>query len=289
MILIIILIGMAFEHFVGVDDKMRRFAWFNDYVRWLENRLARHTVWNGAGGIIITLSGPLLLVVLIVWILSGLFFPLALLFSLAVLIYSLGPRYLNPQLDELIDAMEQGERERIKDLMSAFSDNDGAFQNDQELLENILIDANERLFGVLFWFIALGPFGAMLYRLACIIRQQQSNIHGHYAESAQDLYNILNWLPARLFTLGNAVTGNMVDAMEAWREAEKQSLSVNDDVICAGGLGALSYQQQESAADDEFVLQDKIYWLHALQGLLNRTLLAWLTVLGLMTLSGWLT
>lgn len=288
MTLIIILIGMAFEHFAGVDDKLRRFARFNDYVRWLENRLARHTVWNGAGGIVITLAGPLLLVALIAWVMSGLFFPLALLFSLAVLIYSLGPRYLNPQLDELIDAMEQGDRERIKELISAFSDNDDAFQNDQELLENILIEANARLFGVLFWFIVLGPFGAMLYRLACILRCQQSDIHGHYAESAQDLYNILNWLPARLFTLGNAVTGNMVDAMEAWREVEKQSLSVNDDVICAGGLGALSYPQQESAADDESVLHDKIYWLHALQGLLNRTLLAWLTVLGIMTLSGWL-
>ncbi len=289
MTLIIILIGMVFEHFVVVDDKLRRFAWFNDYVRRLENRLARHAVWNGAGGIVMTLAGPLLLVALIAWVLSGLFFPLALLFSLAVLIYSLGPRYLNPQLDELIDAMEQGDRERIKELMAAFSDNDDAFQNDQKLLENILIEANERLFGVLFWFIVLGSFGAMLYRLACILRQQQSDIHGHYAESAQDLYNILNWLPARLFTLGNAVTGNMVDAMEAWREAEKQLLSVNEDVIRAGGLGALSYLQRESAADDASVLHDKIYWLHALQGLLNRTLLAWLTVLGLMTLSGWLT
>jgi membrane protein required for beta-lactamase induction len=279
---------MAFEHFVGVDDKLRRFAWFNDYMRWLENRLALHTVWNGAGGIVITLAGPLLLVVLITWALSEWFTPIALLFSLTVLIFSLGPRYLNPQLDELIDAMEQGDWERIKELMLAFSDNDNTFQNDQELLENILVEANERLFGVLFWFIVLGPFGALLYRLACILRKQQSDIHGHYAESAQDLYNILNWPPARLLTLGNAVTGNMVDAMEAWREVEKQSLTVNEDVICAGGLGALSFQQQESAADDESVLQDKIYWLHALQGLLNRTLLAWLTVLGIMTLYGWL-
>jgi AmpE protein len=288
MTLIIILIGMAFEHFVGVDDKLRRFAWFNDYVRWLENRLARHPVWSGAVGIVITLAGPLLLVALIAWALSGMFFPLALLFSLAVLIYSLGPRYLNPQLDELIDAMEEGDWERIKELMSAFSDDSDAFQNDQKLLENILIEANERLFGVLFWFIVLGPFGAILYRLACILRHQQSDIHGHYAQSAQDLYNILNWLPARLFTIGNAVTGNMVDAIEAWRDAEKQSLAVNEEVICAGGLGALSFQPQENA-DDESVLNDKIYWLRALQGLLNRTLLAWLTVLGLMTLSGWMT
>ena len=287
MTLIIILIGMAFEHFVGVDDKLRRFAWFNDYVRWLENRLAQHSIWNGAGGIVITLAGPLLLVAIITLALSKLFFPLVLLFSLVVLIYSLGPRYLNPQLDELIEALEKGEWERIKELMPAFSADADAFQSDQEILENILVEANERLFGVLFWFIILGPFGAILYRLTCILRQQHTGIHGHYAESAQDLYNILNWLPARLFTLGNAVTGNMVDAIEAWRESEKQSLAVNEDVICAGGLGALYYQPQENP-DDESILNDKIYWLRALQGLLNRTLLAWVTVLGIMTLSGWL-
>ena len=286
MTLIIILIGMAFEHFVGVDDKLRRFAWFTDYVRWLENRLAKHPLWNGAGGIVITFAGPLLMVALIAWALSKLFFPLAMLFSLAVLIYSLGPRYLNPQLDELIDTMEQGDGERFRLLISEYLDDD-ALQDDQDLLEKILVEANERLFGVLFWFIILGPLGSIMYRLACILRHQRSDIHGHYAESALDLYNILNWLPARLFTFGNAITGNMVDAMEAWREAEKQSLAVNDDVIRAGGLGALSYQQQESA-DDESVLNDRIFWLHALQGLLNRTLLAWLTVLGIMTLSGWL-
>jgi AmpE protein len=287
MTLIIILIGMAFEHFVGVDDKLRRFAWFNDYVRWLENRLAQHSMWNGAGGVVITLAGPLLVVALITLALSNLFFPLALLFSLVVLVYSLGPRYLNPQLDELIEALEEGDWDRTRELMSAFSDDADSFQNDQEILENILIEANERLFGVLFWFIVLGPFGAMLYRLTCILREQQRDIHGRYAESAQDLYNILNWLPARLFTLGNAVTGNMVDAMEAWSESEKQSLAVNEEVICASGLGALSYQPQENV-DDESILNDRIYWLRAVQGLLNRTLLAWLTVLGIMTLSGWM-
>jgi hypothetical protein len=79
-----------------------------------------------------------------------------------------------------------------------------------------------------------------------------------------------------------------VDAMEAWRDSEKQSLAVNEEVICASGLGALSYQKQENV-DDESVLNDRIYWLRAVQGLLNRTLLAWLTVLGIMTLSGWMT
>jgi membrane protein required for beta-lactamase induction len=141
---------------------------------------------------------------------------------------------------------------------------------------------------VLFWFIVLGPFGAMLYRLTCILRQQQHDIYGGYAESARDLYNILNWPTARLFSLGNALTGNMVEAMEAWREVEKQSFSVNEKIICASGLGSLDYQPPENA-DEDTLLNDRIYWLRALQGLLNRNLLAWLTILGLMTLSGWLT
>ena len=288
MTLILVLLGMAFEHFVGVADELRRFAWFNDYTRWLENRFAQYPIWNGAAGVIMTLAGPLVIVALFAWGLSKLFLPVGFVFALAVFVYSLGPRYLNPQIDELIEALESADEGRIHELLNAFSAKDDVFQHDQDLIENILIDANARLFGVLFWFIVLGPVGAMFYRLACLLKQQHSDIRGRYAEAVHDLCNILNWPPARLLTLGNALTGNMVNAMEGWRETEQRSLSVNEAVICASGLGALSYQPPEYA-DDDAILEDKIYWLRALQGLLNRTLLAWLTLLGLMTLSGWMT
>ncbi len=287
MTLIIVLIGMAFEHFAGVSDDLRRFNWFQDYAQWLENRLSGSSIWNGVMGVIMTLFAPLLITGLITWLLATFFVPLALLFALVVLIYCLGPRYLNPQLNELIEALEEGDARRIQEQMSAFSPDTTALQNDQSLLENILLEANRRLFGVLFWFIVLGPLGAVLYRLSCILQQQQSGIHGGYADSVRDLYNILNWLPARLFAIGNAVTGNMVDAMEAWREVEQRSLTANDDVIKASGLGSLSYEAPEYT-DDDTLLEDKIYWLRAVQGLLNRTLLAWLSILGLMTLSGWM-
>ena len=286
MTLIIILIGLAVEHFVGVDDEIRRFAWFGRYVSWLEIRCAGNPLWNGAPGIIATMAGPLFLVAFIAWGLSELFYPLFLLFALAVFIYSLGPEYLNPELDDLIDALDNDDETRIQEILSRFSVRQDNLQPDQKLIENILLQANERIFGILFWFIILGPFGAILYRTACILWNRQKGIHGNYSEVAGDLYNILNWPTARLMALGNALMGNMVDAIEAWREAEQQSLSVNEKVICATGLGALNFQHPDY--EEELITDTRIYWLRSLQSLLNRNLVTWLTVLGLMTLSGWM-
>lgn len=284
MTLIIIIIGLAIEHFVGVDDEIRRFAWFDRYVNWLEVRCAGNSLWNGAPGVFVTMAGPLLLVALVTWGLSELFYPFLLLFALAVFIYSLGPEYLNPQLDDLIDALDNNDEARIQDLLSEFSVKQDSLQPDQRLIENILLEANERIFGVLFWFIILGPFGAVLYRTTCILWRRQKGIHGNYSDAAGDLYNILNWPTARLMALGNALMGNMVDAVEAWREAEQQTLSVNEKVICATGLGALNFQHPDY--EEELVTDTRIYWLRSLQSLLNRNLVTWLTVLGLMTLAG---
>jgi membrane protein required for beta-lactamase induction len=286
MTLIIILIGLAFEHFIGVSDKIRRFNWFERYIQWLENRFAGYQYWNSGLGVILTLAGPLFLVALLAWGLSGLFYPLGLLFALAVLVYSLGPRYLNPQLDELIRALENEDETHVQELLSEFSIRQDSLQPDQKLVENILLQANERIFGILFWFIILGPFGAMMYRITCLLWQRQKGIHGEYSVTAGDLYNILNWPTARLMVLGNALMGNMVDAIEAWREAEQQSFSVNEHVICTTGLGALNFQQPDY--NDENISDTRIFWLRAVKDLLNRNLVTWLTILGLMTLSGWL-
>lgn len=286
MTLIIIIIGLAIEHFVGVADEIRRFAWFERYVSWLEIRCGGYPFWNSVPGVVVTMAGPLLLVALFTWGLCELFYPLSLLFALAVFIYSLGPEYLNPQLDDLIEALDEGDETRIQELLSEFSVKQDSLQPDQKLIENILLQANERIFGILFWFLVLGPFGAILYRTACILWKRQKGIHGNYSEAAGDLYNILNWPTARLMALGNALMGNMVDAIEAWREAEQQSFSVNEKVICATGLGALNFQHPDY--EEELVTDTRIYWLRSLQSLLNRNLVTWLTVLGLMTLSGWM-
>ena len=287
MTLFIILLALVIEHFAGVADHMRSPDWFLRYVHALEQRCNRYPFWNGPAGVVITLAGPLFLLAVLIGVFLHFFYPMALVISLVCLLYSFGPGYLNAQLNDFVHALETGDLARIQQISSDFfMDKQDDGQSDRNLLEGILVQANNRYFAVLFWFIVLGPSGAILYRLTAVLVREQIDVRGGYGDSVRDLYNILNWPASRLLALGNALTGSMVDAMEAWRQVEQRSLAVNEDVIRASGLGALHYQPVEN--ETEHLLDDRIYWIRALRGMLNRTLLVWLTVLLLMTLSGWL-
>ena len=68
MTLIIILIALVVEQFVGVTAGFRQLNWFENYLQWLENKIGHHKIWNSAFGIIITLGGPLL----ILWLVASL-------------------------------------------------------------------------------------------------------------------------------------------------------------------------------------------------------------------------
>lgn len=287
MTLIIILIAIVVEQFIGVTAELRQLTWFVNYTHWLENKIGHQKVWNGAFGIIITLSGPLIILVLIIYLLGSLSILFASLISLVILIYSLGHNCLNNELDEYTSALEEGNAAKINQLEAELFQSGNDEDGEQQFIESVFVKTNERLFGVLFWFLLLGPMGAMMYRLAIQLRDQQADIHGSYADSARDLCNILNWLPARLLALGNALSGNLVDALDAWRESEHESLLVNEEVLKASGLGALQYRPGISAIDDS-ITNERLYWMQALQGLLNRTLFIWLTIVGLVSIAGWL-
>lgn len=287
MTLFIILLALLIEHYGGVPDIMRDLGWLPGYVQVLENRCSRFSFWDGPGGVLITLAGPMLLIGILVWIMLNVFYPMAVVVSLVCLLYALGPRRLNAQLDDYVRALEAGEDARVQELTAELSTaEEGGRLSERNLLEGIMLHAYDRLFGVLFWFIVLGPSGAILYRVTATLQHDRRELHGSYTESLKTLNNILNWPAARLFALGNALTGNMVDAMEAWREVEQKSFEVNEDVLCASGMGALNYRQPEDK--NEILLEERIYWIRSLQGMLTRTLLVWLTVLGIVTLSGWM-
>lgn len=287
MTLIIILIAIAVEQFIGVTAELRQLTWFENYTHWLENKIGPQKIWNGASGVIITLAGPLLVVVLFLFLLDSISLIFTFLLSLIILIYSFDNNCLNNELDEYTRALEEDDVGKINQFEAELFQSDDDDAGEQQFIETVFVKTNERLFGVMLWFLLLGPIGALLYRLAIQLRNQQSGIHGSYADSTRDLCNILNWLPARLLALGNALSGNLVDAIDAWRESEHESLQVNEEVIKTSGLGALQYRPGISSIDDT-ISNERLYWMQALQGLLNRTLFIWLTIVGLISIAGWI-
>ena len=286
MTLIILLCGLALEYFLGALDELRQLTWFSRYSDFLENKLVQSMYWNTSAGVIITLAGPLLLILLIDYGLSELFFPLSYLFALAVLLNSFGPVFLDQSLDEYIRALDNEDDVQARHYAAELCNSVAAPELDkdeQEIIGSIFIEANERLYAVIFWFIVLGPFGAMLYRLVNILKFKYQDVHGSYADSVRHLNNILGWPSARLFALGNALAGNMIEAIEAWRANEEISFNVNETVLISTGFGALHYRPGTDMQEDNL---DRSYWVREAQGLINRTLIVWLTVLGIMTIAG---
>ncbi|MGB0712798.1 MAG: regulatory signaling modulator protein AmpE, partial [Gammaproteobacteria bacterium] len=108
----------------------------------------------------------------------------------------------------------------------------------------------DRVFGPVFWFVLFGPFGAVLYRSATLMR---ADIRSRVAAGEQPdafanaliaVHVALAWVPVRFMVLSHSVVGSFVDTMEGWRAYELRCVGRAEDdnaalAVCAG-LGALS-------------------------------------------------
>ena len=280
MTLISIVLGLALVSFLGPRDRFRDYSWFDRYSNWLEMRCNSYSFWDGPAGVVLTPALPLaLLLILAGWLgeISALF---PWLIAMVVFVYSLGAdpsRYFNSLLAIVADNDEAG----LKDLVRELGLDPEQIDNSR-IVRALLLQAHAHLFGVIFWFIILGMTGALLYALTGVMHQRYRDIHGGYSRAVADLRSILMWPSARLLALGFALSGSLEDALNGWRSVQGATLECSEEIIAASGLGAMQFRPEQ---DEEQNFSNQIY---ALQAMINRTLIIWLTVLGLMTIANWL-
>lgn len=280
MTLICILVAFGLEYYLGNLDQYRKFDWFDRYCVWIELNFSKQSLWNGFPGVLLTLVPPLLGLVIITYLLAKLSIIILYLFVIAVFLYSLGPS-VNDILTDYISAVEGDDESRISQIENNLLITED--RNEENLYQSILVRAHDNLFGTIFWFCILGVFGVMLFSLAVRLKDRNVDIHGSYPDAVDKLYTLLIWPSSRLLALGFALGGSLVDALEGWGRVEGFSLGSSRLVIINSGLGALQHnpEQFRETIDHIGILQD-------LQALINRSLIIWLTVLGIMTITGWL-
>lgn len=284
MALLAILLGIFLERFLGSLEEMRRFGWFHALV----NQVRRQSWGDGPGGVAVGILLPLLVVLLASALLGAAGWPLLFLFAVSVLLYSFGPRDLEAEVEAFLDARARGDEEAA--MLYATDVLGGAEAGNADklihgMVEAMLAEAHERFFGVVFWFIVLGPVGALLYRLCSVLRQSTEAEQSAFAEAARRLHHILAWLPARLTALGYALSGSFVDAMHYWREEAPKWLEDSRFILIASGFGALRYQPAEDAEVPPDLAEEDSYVGEAL-ALIRRAALVWLAVLAIFTLAG---
>lgn len=285
MVLLSILIGLGLEYFLGTLDRIRNFSWFKQYSDWLELRCNKYSFWNGPAGVLITLGIPLLLLYFIANRLEDVSTFLSFILAVFIFIVSLGSD-VNRLVSNYIDALKAGDEGSIRGIEHQLGkDNEAGEDYGVEIIHSVMLRAHNHIFAVIFWFIGLGVVGALLYCLVIRMKERFNDIHGGYADAVRNLYSILIWPSARLFAIAIALAGSLVDALEGWREVDGHTIDCSEDVIRMSGSGALQYHVSDTDDENE---QRKEYlgYVQEIRALLNRTLIIWLTVLGIMTLRG---
>lgn len=217
MALIAILAALALERLLG------RLSWwgepflFEQAVRALRRALPWQGFWRSPAVAPFVLLPPLALIGYAETQISN---PLvALAASSLVLLLCLGPRDLADDVNRLLAARAAGRSEEAARLARALQRGPGPDTGHRSLVGALFIQSHERLFGVLFWFFALGPSGAVLYRLCSrlprLLHEDGDSLGARFAD---DLHGLLAWVPARLTALLFGLAGSLDDALRAWAQ-----------------------------------------------------------------------
>jgi membrane protein required for beta-lactamase induction len=287
-----IALALVVDRFLGVLAEWRRWDWFNTWTDWLNQRLGGYGFQDGPAGVILTLAPVLLGVGLLYQGLSELLGLFGFLFAAAVLLFSLGPRCLEDDVEEFEGARLRGSREAACHYADELAGGAAPEEDDPWgtvlATKGVLTEAHERLFGTLFWFAVLGPVGAVLQRLSVVLRGHaiRAGGEGGFVRAADLLHAILAWPSARLLAAGYALSGRFAEAAAALRRRLLRLDADARELLVAVGEGALDRDAAGLRESEEQREGGKP--VAEAFALVRRSLVIWLAVLALMTLSGWL-
>lgn len=284
MALITIIISLFLDRALRHTHDLRDTGWFESYAKKSIQTLSKTIkLNNGWVHLSMVMVFPVLLVSIIQFVLSDFFYGLFyFLFGILIVFYCLGPTCLSSEVDTYLDARSIGDDDEALHYAGVLTGQVASTAPDQqtnEVTRAILSIANERVFSVLFWFVLLGPVGAVLYRLTVIVSSQE-DFEESTVKSASMVTAFLAWLPARLLAIGYALTGHFDGAIQAYRtrSEEVDFLQSNQEVLITTGMGALRHQR----------MTDEISCIRSARDLVVRSIIIWIAVLSLLTLGGWL-
>jgi AmpE protein len=299
--LIALLIGLIVERLATQLFHLRRLRWLDRVIDAGFGLAGRFANWPSLIPVVL-LALVLALPVFAVTFSLGdalLGFPYLVL-AIVVLFFSLGPQDIGEDVDEYCTAVEAGDPARIEQTARAIIEKDvpeEELERIHRVEEGVCIQANNRLFAVIFWFVVLGPLGAWGYRVTDLIRRRAvfidartdagDGMSDRIREAAVLLHGWLAWIPARLTAVGYAAAGHFDAAIGAWRTpSEHKSDSPaehNEHLLARVGTNALAL----SDAEDESLADRAVRGATAANRLVFRLLLIWAVVIAAMTLYGW--
>ena len=299
--LIALLIGLTIERLATQLFHLRRLRWIDRIIDAGFGLADRFASWPA-------LVPVLLLAIALVFPVFAVTFSLGdtlmgfpyLILAIFVLFFSLGPQDIGEDVDEYCRALGSDDDKLIQQTAKAIVEGDvpsEPLDRIRAVEEAVCIQANNRLFAVVFWFVLLGPLGAWAYRVTDLMRRRAvfsatrdeglSDTSTQIQDAATMLHGWLAWIPARLTAIGYAIAGHFDAALAAWRTPPGQHAETpsqhSEALLARVGVGALALHEE----DDEGLTERGVRGATAANQLVFRLLLIWAVVIAAMTLYGW--
>ncbi len=302
MALISIILGLLIDRTFRQLHDLRDMAWFEFYaqtIRRFTNKFNSKAI--PALQFILIIAPPVSLIFFIQFLLDDfLFNMLGFAFGIVIFIYCLGPACLSTDIESYINARTTGDDDEALHYASSITGSTASSLPDKQIIDvtrAILYAANERIFSTIFWFIILGPFGAILYRLISELsklseheienlnQQNDDNQSENEPEDINDLssfsdfiHSLMSWAPARMLAAGYALTGNFDSAYQSYKNriTSTDISQSNYETLVTTGLGAMHNTE----------MTNELAGVYAAQALVMRGVIVWIGILAVMTLGG---
>jgi len=282
-------------------------AWFFRFRAYVSKQtadLTNHSEHSWILGILAIYAVPLLIVGLLLLMLEGAFFGLlVMLLHVLVLLIAFDRTQPGNLALEFLAMWQAGDwrrsREFLEQEMATDQESLALLDDDQHSLalffsKQLTYRCFEKMFVMFFWYMATGPLGIVVSYVSYQLRDCRcGDEKGETDRSIAIVIRVLEWLPVRLLMLSFSLAGNFVKCFASLKQMfwEFNMQGNYADILYASARDALEgspYTEPEtgkgsSAAGDRQRVGEEI---QALQALLERSQLIWLSVLALITLFG---
>jgi len=286
-------LGLGLERLLTHLFHLREFHWLDPVFDWVL-RNQRITQPNLAVAVVaLAVLAVVVPVGLVEWALQDRLAQLPqYVFAVVVLLFCLGPRDLGEEVNDYCKAIEAGDEDEYRHIANELLEcMPEAGQPAPDVEEAIYAQANNRIFGVVFWFVLLGPTGAWLFRVLDLMQrraayfackdsaEERAGAWPQVVQAILLLHRLFAWIPARLLAVGYMLAGSYDGALTAWKKLYTVSSAFfpgpNDQLLGAVGKGAVPVIDEGDVIARARIARD----------LVSRTLwMIWCPVLALLTI-----
>lgn len=276
--LVAVLLILFVAHVLPDLARLRDYSWWRAWLRWLGPPAPGVALAVGVGLPVLACA------LLQAGLRTPLFGLIGFVFAVVVLYYCWGPRDLERDVEAIDKAPDGAARLAAAQALRRDGENTELAFAAENLVAATFESALMRWFGVLFWFVLLGPCGALLYRLTQLLATISITDEPALARKFAAL---LDWLPAHLMALALALASNFDAVFSTWRDYHRAHAQgyANLDLGFLDAIARASVTA-DVAADGNADAHSPVVALDDAMVLVRRVLVVWLTLIALIVLGG---